>query len=83
MYWDKWINYSQITILVLNLVRYYNVIISLSLQDEGGKEKETKKNLLGIHLNPLKFEPNSQIFSFSWTFHFVNFLFSKGWVLGF
>jgi hypothetical protein len=41
------------------------MLLFLSLQDEGGKEKETKKNLLGIHFNPLKFEPNSQIFSFS------------------
>jgi hypothetical protein len=39
--------------------------LSLSLQDEGGKEKETKKTFLGIHSNPLKFEPNSQIFNFS------------------
>jgi hypothetical protein len=42
------------------------LLLSLSLQDEGGKEKETKKKtFLGIHFNPSKFKPNSQIFNFS------------------
>jgi hypothetical protein len=41
------------------------MLLFLSLGDGGEKEKETTKTFLGIHFNPLKFEPNSQIFNFS------------------